>query len=136
MQSQAIDDNGSTTMTAMVTGNGELSFYWKVSSEKDYDMLAFAIDGVKKAEISGTTEWEQKTFTVTGEGEHKLVWTYSKDRSVFSGSDCGWVDDIVWLPDRTLVSANGRAGAHPSLVIAEFQTKNINKIFPKKGKKA
>ena len=34
-----------------------------------------------------------------GEGTHTVEWRYEKDVSVSSGSDCGWVDDVVWTPE-------------------------------------
>jgi hypothetical protein len=36
-----------------VTGHGTLSFYWKVSSEKDYDFFKFSINGIIRSQMSG-----------------------------------------------------------------------------------
>jgi hypothetical protein len=58
--------------------------------------LRFYIDGTLKNSISGSTSWAQKTYTVTT-GSHVLKWTYVKDASVSSGSDCGWVDKLELL---------------------------------------
>ena len=99
MKSGAISDGESTTMVAKVTGSGTLSFYWRVSSEPDYDLLSFRIDGQEMDVISGSTSWIKKTFTITGEGEHYYTWTYNKDRSYSANSDCAWVDDVVWVSD-------------------------------------
>lgn len=35
---------------------------------------------------------------VSNEGNHAFKWVYSKDRSISSGSDCGWVDEVTWTP--------------------------------------
>ncbi|MBP5672990.1 MAG: C10 family peptidase [Victivallales bacterium] len=105
MQSGTISDNGTSTLVAKVNGPGTLSFYWRASSETDYDKLTFSIDGTVQASISGSSSWVQKNYTVTGDGDHYLTWTYAKDYSDSANSDCAWVDDIVWTPTvRTLTS--------------------------------
>ena len=95
-QSGSIGDNQSSSLTTTVTGAGTLTFWWKVSSESNYDKLSVSLDGTGQATISGEQGWRQTTITVTGDGEHTIVWKYSKDVSVSNGSDCGWVDQVVW----------------------------------------
>ncbi len=113
MQSRAVGDYGVATMTVKVFGSGTIKFHWKVSSEENKDLLSFAIDNVQKASISGNKNWAQQSFSITGDGEHTLVWYYAKNYRNAAGSDCGWVDDIVWTPavGKTLVSIsiNGSA---------------------------
>jgi len=92
-QSGDISNSQSTTMQTTVSGITSVKFYWRVSSESSYDYLRFYIDGVLQSSISGTVGWTQKTYTVSS-GSHTLKWTYSKDVSVSSGSDCGWVDKL------------------------------------------
>ncbi|MBO7092512.1 MAG: chitobiase/beta-hexosaminidase C-terminal domain-containing protein, partial [Victivallales bacterium] len=98
MQSKAIGDYGVATMTVKVVGSGTIKFHWKVSSEENKDLLTFAIDNVQRTSISGNKNWAQQSYSITGDGEHTLVWTYSKNYRNAAGSDCGWVDDIVWTP--------------------------------------
>lgn len=71
-----------------------MTFRWKVSSESNYDCLIFYVDGVEKARISGNTDWTAMSFTV--DYGARVRWTYSKDGSVSSGSDCGWIDGVTW----------------------------------------
>ncbi|MCP4213688.1 MAG: hypothetical protein GY765_03480 [bacterium] len=71
-----------------------VSFYWKVSSESGYDYLKFYLNGVEQDSIAGTVDWTQKSYAVAA-GSHVLKWAYEKDYSVSSGSDCGWVDQLV-----------------------------------------
>ncbi len=78
-------------MGATVEGSGTVSFYWKVSSEENYDYLKFYLDGVYKDQISGEVGWQQKSYSV-GSGTHSLLWKYVKDNTGVAGSDCGWVD--------------------------------------------
>jgi len=74
------------------------SFQWRSSSEEEYDMVSFYIDGELKDEISGETDWQQKTYAITSEGEHSVFWVYEKDYTASAFYDCAWVDDIVWNP--------------------------------------
>jgi hypothetical protein len=77
-----------------VLNAGHISFYRKVSSENNYDFLRFSIDGMEKGAWSGDQDWSQFTYPVTP-GLRTFRWTYEKDYSVVSGSDCAWVDYIV-----------------------------------------
>jgi len=104
-QSGAITHNQVTWLRTTVTGPGSLSFYWKVSSESNFDFLRFYIDGVEQTRISGSIDWQQKSYSISS-GTHNLEWRYTKDGSVNSGSDCGWVDKIE-LPTITVTSPNG-----------------------------
>ena len=98
-RSGVITDNGTTTLKTTVAGGGTLAFKWKVSSEQNYDKLNLYVDGSLVTSISGTTNWATYTRTVTGAGSHTFEWRYTKDGSVSSGSDCGWIDDVVWTPE-------------------------------------
>lgn len=92
-------------MQTTVLGAGTIKFYWKVSSEAG-DSLRFYIDGQYQYAISGSIGWTERTFNVTGLGLHTLRWTYSKDASDSSYSDCGWVDYVQWTPATRTPSAN------------------------------
>ncbi len=92
-QSGDIADSQTSTMETTISGKTSVKFYWRVSSETNYDYLRFYIDGVQQASISGSTSWAQKTYTVTS-GSHTLKWSFTKDGSVSTGSDCGWVDKL------------------------------------------
>ncbi len=92
-ESADISNSQTSTMETSISGKTSVKFYWKVSSETNYDYLRFYIDGVLQDEIAGTVDWTQKTYSVSS-GTHTLKWTYYKDVSVSSGSDCGWVDKL------------------------------------------
>ncbi len=83
------------SVTVNVTADGQMSFYRMVSSESGWDYLKFFIDGGLVDEWSGTYAWGQVSFPVTA-GVHTFRWQYYKDGSVSSGSDCAWVDYIVF----------------------------------------
>jgi hypothetical protein len=96
-KSGTITHDGSTelSITLNVGLAGNISFWRKVSSESGYDYLKFYIDANEIDSWSGNIDWELKTYPVTI-GEHTFRWEYSKDGSVTSGYDCGWIDDIVF----------------------------------------
>ena len=91
------------TITLETMGDGEISFFRKVSSEANYDYLEFYIDGTRLGRWSGEQSWENFSFPVN-EGNHILKWTYVKDMSVSDGSDCGWLDNIVFPATTTIIS--------------------------------
>ncbi len=92
-----ITHGGNSTMTLdlSVQSSGDISFYYKVSSESGYDFLTFTLDGVEKGTWSGDTGWQQFSTAVSS-GIHTFSWTYSKDSSLDYGSDMAWVDFIVF----------------------------------------
>jgi hypothetical protein len=83
----------STTLEVLV--DGTITFWYKVSSESSYDYLRFAVDGAELGSWSGTVGWAEASFPVTA-GVRTFTWSYTKDGSVSTGSDCGWIDDIVF----------------------------------------
>jgi hypothetical protein len=78
-----------------VLAAGELSFYKKVSSEGSWDYLRFYIDNTEMDSWSGSLSWSQETYQLSA-GTHTLKWEYDKDGSVNSGSDCAWIDYIIF----------------------------------------
>ena len=98
-RSGAISDNGSTSLRTTVQGPGLLEFKCKVSSEENYDKILFFVDGVQQGEVSGEYDWQDFSARISGAGSHTVEVRYTKDGSVSNGSDCGWIDDVVWTPE-------------------------------------
>ncbi len=78
-----------------------LSFYWKVSSERNYDYLFYCIDNDActrtsgyTGRISGEVDWQPVT-AILSPGTHSIRFVYEKDDSVDSGADAGWIDNVV-----------------------------------------
>jgi len=94
-----ISDNQTSSMSISmnVTSSGEISFFRKVSSESNYDYLKFYIDGSERDSWSGEVSWAEQSYSVST-GNHTFKWTFEKDGSVSDGSDCGWVDYIIFPP--------------------------------------
>ncbi|MCX6235048.1 MAG: M14 family zinc carboxypeptidase [Bacteroidetes bacterium] len=85
------------TLTLDILTNGDISFYRKVSSEADYDYLEFYIDNIFMDRWSGEKDWAMVTYPVS-DGTHTFKWQYLKDVTTSSGSDCGWIDLIMFPP--------------------------------------
>ncbi|HEY5040777.1 MAG TPA: immunoglobulin domain-containing protein [Verrucomicrobiae bacterium] len=99
-QSGRIANSEQSILQTTVTGPGTLAFWWKVSSEQDYDFLSFYLDSTNApplASISGETDWRQLSFDIPS-GSHRLFWIFSKDASVSAGQDAGWLDEVSFTP--------------------------------------
>ncbi|MBN1337800.1 MAG: choice-of-anchor D domain-containing protein [Bacteroidales bacterium] len=98
-QSGDIDDYeiSELFLTVVVTVDDSISFYRKVSSESNYDYLQFWIDGNMMEEWAGEVGWGKEVYPVTA-GLHTFKWVFDKDVSLSSGSDCGWIDYIIFPP--------------------------------------
>jgi hypothetical protein len=95
-RSGAIDDDEASVFSIQyeVMALDSISFYKKVSSEKDSDKLSFYIDGQKKEDWSGSTEgWTREAFAVSP-GTHEFTWEYRKNNSGAAGADKAWIDYI------------------------------------------
>lgn len=91
-----IDHNESSRLTLNFRSSepGSISFFRRVSSENNYDFLIFDIDNEEMGRWSGDYWWGEFTYPTTP-GLHSYTWTYAKDYSVDSGSDCAWIDYIT-----------------------------------------
>ncbi len=100
-----ITHNQSSEMmiTINVMSGDTLSFYKKVDCEESpysyylYDYLEFFIDNSSKDTWDGDIDWSRESYYVS-QGTHTLKWVYEKDNYVSDGSDCAWVDYIVFPP--------------------------------------
>ena len=100
LRSGAIGDMQETWLATSVNGAGEISFWWKASSEhyRQYliDYVVFTVDGKELARLGGDSEWTNVIVAVEGHGDHHLCWTYLKDDMIADGDDCAWLDEVSW----------------------------------------
>ena len=96
-KSGAIGHNSNTTLkiTDTATVSDTISFFYKVSSEQNYDKLTFKIDEQTKDEWSGSIGWTRAAYPVNA-GPHTYTWIYSKDYYGSSGKDCAYIDAITF----------------------------------------
>lgn len=92
-QSGRITNNQTSWLETTVMGPGVLSFWWKVSSETNYDWLSFALGSSVQARISGEVDWRPLAVAIAA-GPQTIRWTYSKDVSLNRGMDAAWVDQM------------------------------------------
>ncbi len=138
-------ENSDLIISFETMGEGEISFYRKVSSEENWDFLKFYISDTKLDEWSGEADWEQFTYPVTA-GSHTLKWTYVKDPNTSNGNDCAWLDNIVFPATTTIIDINEIAGndelkiyPNPSdgiiyISSAMLQTASIVKVYDISGR--
>lgn len=96
-KSGAIDHNQTSTLsvTVDVSTQDQISFFYKVSSENNYDFLRFYINGVVAGQWSGEAGWSEASYPVSP-GITTFKWEYAKDYSVTGGQDCAWIDYITF----------------------------------------
>ena len=152
LKSGAIGDGQVSWVETSVDGAGEVSFWWKASSEhyRQYaiDYAMFSVDGQERLRIGGEQDWTNATVQVEGAGTHVLRWSYVKDDEMSGGSDCAWLDEVTWTPtsglaawlaERNLtadaVAANGRTAAEcymlgldPALATNDFRIVSIELV--------
>lgn len=105
----------SVTMDVLIAG--QISFYYGVQSENNYDFLKFYINGEMKAQWAGDTGWGYAEFDVPA-GETTFRWDYVKDYSVSTGMDAGFIDFITFPPSGQETMA---VSAGPDMSICEDQ---------------
>ncbi|MEI6346885.1 MAG: C25 family cysteine peptidase [Bacteroidota bacterium] len=127
-KSGAITNNQSSVMqiTMNVIANDSISFYRKVSCEDTYDFLRFYIDGTQQAEWTGEQAWQRVAYPVAT-GSHTFKWSYEKDYSTTGGSDCSWVDYVLFPPVSNTVDLNSMNKEVNNLVLFPNPTSdNLN----------
>ncbi|MDD2331429.1 MAG: S8 family serine peptidase, partial [Candidatus Cloacimonetes bacterium] len=87
------NQQSSLSVSLQISSPGNISFFKKVSSESGYDFLMFYIDGVEMGSWSGVVDWAFHSYAVSS-GYRTFTWTYTKDVSLSSNSDCAWLDHI------------------------------------------
>jgi hypothetical protein len=102
-KSGTIDHNGSTSLIlrTVYARDDSVKFYYKVSSEPNYDFLSFKLNDVEILRKSGEIPWTSSTVAVSA-GINKMEWNYKKDNSVSQGSDCAWIDKIDFAQSGTV----------------------------------
>ena len=103
-QSGWLTNSQSSYLDTTLVGPGTLKFWWKVSSETNYDFLRFYVDGVSKIIISGEVDWQQQTFALPA-GSQTLRWAYTKDSTLSQGLDAAWLDQVSY-DGRPILSIN------------------------------
>jgi len=113
----------SIAMTTIV--DDTISFWRRTSTEASSDYLSFYVDDVRQGRWEGSGHWERMAFLVP-KGRHVFKWVYEKDGSINGGSDCAWIDDIVF----PLSQMDTTSRMSPVLGISENVEKKICNVYP------
>ncbi|MBR4171441.1 MAG: C10 family peptidase [Kiritimatiellae bacterium] len=90
-----IGNSNKAELSFSSSGNVQVSFRWKVSSEAKKDYLRLYRDDVKITEVSGTdADWQWVTNGVTDSGTHIWKIAYEKNASSSAGEDKAWIADL------------------------------------------
>jgi hypothetical protein len=115
VQSGVIGNFQESLLQTTVTGPGRLTFWWKVSSEFNYDFLEFNLAG-QAYHISGELDWQRQVFPVP-QGSQTLIWRYYKDQNTSIGADAGWVDGVTFEPGIWLELIGGPTNGQTALLL-------------------
>jgi hypothetical protein len=104
-------DNESATWTVTVPpGATSIQFWYSVSSEPTHDKFEFLIGGTARLTAHGSVPWTRSAVFQLA-GATQVQFRYSKDSSLFQGSDAVYIDDIVFeVPDLTSPRSNSLNG--------------------------
>ena len=91
------NDSSVLTLTRTTTVDDSISFFYKVSSEQNYDKFHFFLDGTELITASGDVNWTRASYPISA-GSHTFSFSYTKDVSLARGSDCAWIDDVCLPP--------------------------------------
>lgn len=127
-------DDSESSIRFAVRGAGQLSYWWKISSEYDaeynsvYDYAYLTVDGEDQGgktdgcelfghAIGGDTDWTNVVIDINGAGDHTIAWTYKKDEvdEIAGFEDCVWLENVIWRP---VVSASFALGGGVGIVPA------------------
>jgi hypothetical protein len=77
---------------------GNLHFYVKTSTERNYDIAYLYVNEVRTKSWHGTNNWQPVSIPVTA-ASYTFAWRYNKDGSYSAGNDAVWIDSIYFSRD-------------------------------------
>lgn len=90
------DDFRYSILEATSATAGWLSFWWKVSSRTNQDVLVLQIGDAEKACISGEVGWQQRTVPVPKDA--LMRWGYYRTDGTPGGQNLAWLDEVTFTP--------------------------------------
>jgi hypothetical protein len=102
-RSGAISHSGTSSLIirTVYSVDDSVKFFYKVSSEPNYDNFSFKLNDTEILKKSGEIPWIRTAIAVPA-GLNKMEWIYKKDNSVSIGEDCAWIDMIDFAGSGTV----------------------------------
>ncbi|MFQ5495779.1 MAG: ankyrin repeat domain-containing protein, partial [Phycisphaerae bacterium] len=94
VRSGTITHNEQSWISRSVEG-GAFGFWYRVSTEANWDWFNFYIDGSQALHLAGNVNWSRYSTTLAP-GSHEVKWEYVRDGSLGGGSDAVWIDDVEY----------------------------------------
>ena len=95
-------NSSSSTYTITATMPITVTFSYKTSSEANYDILYIKKNGSTIESCSGSTSYV--SYSVMLNTGDSLTFSYTKDSSQYSGSDCAYIKDLTYTPNVSYTS--------------------------------
>ncbi len=112
---------------ASLAGITNVSFWWKVSSETNRDVLEFFTNGVFAKRISGEVNWQSNYFRLPVGRTNTVRWAYRRDSSVTAGQNCGWLDEVKF-GGQTITPSRYDIGSFARLPNGDFRLAVVGEI--------
>ncbi|MBB4935642.1 hypothetical protein F4561_006551 [Lipingzhangella halophila] len=88
-------DETSDAIVTVPTGAQAVRFWYRVSSEEDFDFFRFLVDSSEELTASGDGEWTLSDEYDVSSAD-TITFRYEKDGSVSENQDTAFIDDIVF----------------------------------------
>ena len=125
-RSGIIPNNGTSKlkMRTIFSLPDSVRFYYKVSSEANYDFFSFSLNGSEIFRESGETGWKKKAIQVPA-GANELEWIYRKDSNTEAGADAAWIDLVDFSVSGSLRYIE--RDLKVARIVTPFQSENLGK---------
>ncbi|MBO6061933.1 MAG: dockerin type I repeat-containing protein, partial [Clostridia bacterium] len=113
----------SMTSSVSLSAGDELSFYYTVNSETNYDWFEFYVNGTRTIRQSGEIGAQYYTYSVPTSGVYTFEWRYTKDSSQSVGSDTVTVTEVRIRGTGILwgdADNNGLVNANDALMVLRY----------------
>ena len=94
LKSTNTSHSSKSSYSIVAVSSGTITIQYSASSEANYDKLIIYKNGTEIAQASGT-ENVYKTLSISLEAGDTVTFTYSKDTSTSTGSDCAYIKGLA-----------------------------------------
>ena len=93
-------NNSESSITIKFSGRGEISFFYLVSSEDNWDFIKIYANGEEIVKDSGNGTWSKFSWYSEDNEEDIIIVKYQKDGNVYANDDCCYLKELSF--DQTL----------------------------------